>query len=300
MSKERVTALNVVMDRSLPVLDDGFIRLVDWMGSDTSIVQAARVSYGEGTQRISEDRGLIRYLMRHRHTTPFEMCEIKLHVRVPMDCWRQWIRHRMANVNEYSTRYSIAIDAAAKTKPDEWRVQSKGNRQGSEGNIDEETGARMSKREVEIHAACRDVYEERLNLGVAREEARKDLPLSTYTEAYWKIDLHNLLHFLSLRMDSHAQYEIRQYAKVIGHQIVSKWVPLTWEAFLDYRLNAMSLSETEIVFLALLHSGQQEELLGQMQEKGWVKRHDESWKANREAAEFAVKLERLGMIPPWD
>lgn len=293
------TELNDIKDRSLPVLDDGFIRLVDWMGDDSSIVQAARVSYGEGTKKISEDRGLIRYLMRHHHTTPFEMCEIKLHVRVPMDCWRQWIRHRTANVNEYSTRYSIAIDAAKKTKPDAWRVQSPGNRQGSEGYIDTETGTRLSRREVEIQAACREVYEERLNAGVAREQARKDLPLSTYTEAYWKIDLHNLLHFLALRMDSHAQYEIRQYANVIGHQIVSKWVPLTWEAFLDYRLNSMSLSKPEIDFLILLHSGKQEELLNLMQEKGWLRRDGKSWKANREASEFGVKLERLGIVLPW-
>lgn len=299
MTKEESAALDDILGQSLSVLDDGFVRLVDYMGDDSSIVQAARVSYGEGTKRVSEDRGLIRYLMRHRHTTPFEMCEIKLHVRVPMDCWRQWIRHRTANVNECSTRYSIAIDSAQKTKPDEWRVQSTRNHQGSEGNIDGEAGARLSKREAEIHIACREMYEERLNAGVAREQARKDLPLSTYTEAYWKIDLHNLLHFLALRMDSHAQYEIRQYANVIGHQIVSKWVPLTWEAFLDNRLNAMSLSETEVGFLTLIHSRKYEELLGQMQEKGWLKRQGESWKANREAAEFAVKLERLGVMLPW-
>lgn len=291
--------MDCIRKRNLSVLDDGFVRLIDWMGDDSSIIQAARVSYGEGTKKVSEDRGLIRYLMRHHHTTPFEMCEIKLHVRVPMDCWRQWIRHRTANVNEYSTRYSIAIDAASKTEPGEWRVQSTGNRQGSEGNIDIEAGARLSKREAELHAVSREIYEERLSVDVAREQARKDLPLSTYTEAYWKIDLHNLLHFLALRMDSHAQYEIRQYANVIGYQIVSKWVPLTWEAFLEYRLNSMSLSETEISFLALLHSGKQEELLGQMQEKGWLKRHGESWRANREASEFAAKLEKLGVVLPW-
>jgi len=288
-----------MLHRSLPILDDGFVRLVDYMGNDFSIVQAARVSYGEGTKKVSEDRGLIRYLMRHRHTTPFEMCEIKLHVRVPIDCWRQWIRHRTANVNEYSTRYSIAIDAAAKTKPDAWRIQTKETHQGSEGNLEGEVGARLSKRESEIHATCREVYEERLNAGVAREQARKDLLLSTYTEAYWKIDLHNLLHFLTLRMSPNAQYEIRQYANTIGHQIVSKWVPLTWEAFLDYRLNAMSLSEIEIGFLALLYSGRQKELLKQMQAKGWLKKHDKYWKENREGKEFAAKLDRLGMVPPW-
>ncbi len=294
-----MATLENMLHRSLPILDDGFVRLVDYMGNDFSIVQAARVSYGEGTKKVSEDRGLIRYLMRHRHTTPFEMCEIKLHVRVPIDCWRQWIRHRTANVNEYSTRYSIAIDAAAKTKPDAWRIQTKETHQGSEGNLEGEVGARLSKRESEIHATCREVYEERLNAGVAREQARKDLLLSTYTEAYWKIDLHNLLHFLTLRMSPNAQYEIRQYANTIGHQIVSKWVPLTWEAFLDYRLNAMSLSEIEIGFLALLYSGRQKELLKQMQAKGWLKKHDKYWKENREGKEFAAKLDRLGMVPPW-
>ena len=292
------TSIDDVKGQAFSVLDNGFVRLVDFMGDDSSIVQAARVSYGDGTKKVNEDRGLIRYLMRNRHTTPFEMCEIKLHVRVPMDCWRQWIRHRTASVNEYSTRYSIAIDAAKITKPDEWRVQATGNRQGSEGLIDEDTGYRLSQQEAEFHVAGRELYEERLKAGVAREQARKDLPLSTYTEAYWKIDLHNLLHFLELRMDSHAQYEIRQYANVIG-QIVSKWVPLTWEAFLDYRLNAMSLSATEVEFMALLYSGKQEDMLRQMQEKEWLTKHDGQWKASREATEFAIKLERLEIIPPW-
>jgi thymidylate synthase (FAD) len=179
------------------------------MGSDESIVQAARVSYGSGTRKIREDRGLIRYLMRHRHTTPFEMCEIKLHVRVPMDCWRQWIRHRTANVNEYSTRYSIAIDAAQKTAESAWRRQSRSGKQGSEGTLPIEVGALLTKEESELHAHTRAVYDNRIAAEVAREQARKDLPLSTYTEAYWKIDLHNLLHFLDLRMDDHAQDEIR-------------------------------------------------------------------------------------------
>lgn len=293
------SVLDNLKGKKITILNDGFIRLIDWMGDDSSIVQAARVSYGEGTKKISEDRALIRYLMRHRHTTPFEMCELKLHVRVPMDVWRQWIRHRTASVNEYSTRYSIAIDSAKTTEPDEWRWQSKDNRQGSKGAIDTKTGKKLSARESELHATCREVYQERLDCGVAREQARKDLPLSTYTEAYWKIDLHNLLHFLSLRMESHAQYEIRQYANVIGHQIVSKWVPLTWEAFLDYRLNAMSLSETEIKFLALLNSGKERELIRQMQKNGWLKKDKKEWKPNRKAIEFAEKMTRMGLVPPW-
>src|SRR5262245_57741941 len=203
LERPHVEALDEILGVSFQVLDDGFVRLIDYMGSDESIVQAARVSYGKGTKKVHEDRGLIRYLLRHRHTTPFEMCEIKLHVRVPMDCWRQWIRHRTASVNEYSTRYSIAIDAAQQTPPDDWRLQSSGNRQGSAGTLDAEKGAALTAREGELLRLTRAHYEERLAAGVAREQARKDLPLSTYTEAYWKIDLHNLLHFLALRMDAH-------------------------------------------------------------------------------------------------
>jgi thymidylate synthase (FAD) len=285
--------------KRIKVLDDGFVELVDWMGSDAAIVQAARVSYGEGTKRVSQDRGLIRYLMRHRHTTPFEMCEIKFHIRTTMDTWRQWIRHRTANVNEHSTRYSIAIDAAQATEPDQWRLQAKSNRQGSEGTLSAEEGAKFSEQEAEIIAAAREVYQERLAAGVAREQARKDLPLSTYTEAYWKIDLHNLLHFLELRMAENAQLEIREYARAIGYQIVSQWVPLTWEAFLDYRVGAMSLSATEIDLLTLLHAGKRGDALGQMQAKNWLKREDDTWKPNREAREFATKLKRLGLPAPW-
>jgi len=289
-----------LIGKRIKVLDDGFVELVDCMGSDAAIVQAARVSYGEGTKRVSQDRGLIRYLMRHWHTTPFEMCEIKFHIRTTMDTWRQWIRHRTANVNEHSTRYSIAIDAAQATEPEKWRLQAQGNRQGSEGTLSAEDGAKFSKQEAEIIAGGRKAYEQRLAAGVAREQARKDLPLSTYTEAYWKIDLHNLLHFLELRMAENAQQEIREYARAIGHQIVSQWVPLTWEAFLDYRLGAMALSATEIDLLALLHAGKQADALAQMQTKHWLKRENDTWKPNREAREFAAKLQRLGLTTPWE
>jgi thymidylate synthase (FAD) len=238
--------------------------------------------------------------MRHRHTTPFEMCEIKFHIRTTMDTWRQWIRHRTANVNEHSTRYSIAIDAAQATEADQWRIQAKGNRQGSEGKLSAEQGAHLSKREAEILAAARQVYNERLEAGVAREQARKDLPLSTYTEAYWKIDLHNLLHFLELRMNDYAQLEIREYARAIGDRIVSQWVPLTWEAFLDYRFRAMALSATEIEWLALMHAEKGADAIEQMQAKNWLKRENDAWKPNREAREFAEKLQRLGLTAPWE
>ena len=235
-----------------PVLDDGFVALVDVMGDDHAVVEAARVSYAAGTRRLSYDRTLIRYLMRHWHTTPFEMAEVKLLVRVPMDCWRQWIRHRMASINETSTRYSIAIDAAQKTPAEQWRRQAAQNRQGSEGFLDAATGAELSAAEAELQDHTRRVYEHRLQLGVAREQARKDLPLSTYTEAYWKVDLHNLLHFLQLRMDSQAQWEIRQYAETIGREIVHPLFPLVWEAFADYRIEAIQLSRLDRAVIARL------------------------------------------------
>ena len=231
--------------KKFSVLNDGFVCLVDVMGDDSSIVQAARVSYGEGTKKVSDDRTLIRYLLRHRHTTPFEMAEIKILVRVPMDCWRQWIRHRMANVNEYSTRYSVAIDSAQETAPDAWRTQAEQNRQGSGLALPHTTGEQLTADERHLHDESRRIYEARLAAGVAREQARKDLPLATYTEAYWKVDIHNLLHFLALRMDPHAQEEIRLYATTIGQQIVKPLFPVVWEAFEDYRMGGSSLSRLE-------------------------------------------------------
>jgi len=265
------------------------------MGDDNSVVQAARVSYGQGTKAVSDDRTLIRYLLRHRHTTPFEMVELKFLVRVPMDCWRQWIRHRTASVNETSTRYSIADDHVATTPPDAWRLQAKSNRQGSEGPVDESTGAILSEEEAAFHRAARALYEHRLKLGVAREQARKDLPLSSYTEAYWKIDLHNLLHFLALRMDAHAQWEIRCYATTIGEQIVRPLLPLVWEAFVDYRLESMSLSRLEREVIARLASA------GQVpaDEAAFMAAGDTSWAGLvrcRERDECREKLVSLGLV----
>lgn len=283
----------------IKVLDDGFVRFVDKMGNDGSVVQAARVSYGEGTKTPSDDTTLIRYLFRHRHTTPFEMAEIKFHVRVPMDCWRQWIRHRTANVNEYSTRYSEAIDSMQKTS--KWRPQSKTNKQGSEegaiawpdyetmvtnGDLlhwesrkDDATPDKyLSDRERSLHNLARIIYQERLDCGVAREQARKDLPLSNYTEAYWKIDLHNLFHFLSLRMDKHAQSEIAEYATAI-FQLTKEHFPICCEAFEDYRLNGMYLTRMEVDFLRHFIKTQTVENNGQV--------------TGREFAEFQQKLKRL-------
>jgi len=298
LNRISISTIDNLLGEKFNVLDDGFVRIIDYMGSDVSIVQAARVSYGEGTKNIHEDRGLIRYLMRHQHTTPFEMCEIKLHVRVPMDCWRQWIRHRTANVNEYSTRYSVAIDSAQKTPVGKWRYQAKGNRQGSAGYIDIEQGKLLSEQERELHENIRKVYEERLAKGVAREQARKDLPLSTYTEAYWKIDLHNLFHFLYLRLDEHAQYEIRKYAEVIGYEIVAKWCPLAWEAFLDYRINASPLTRLEKEVLMAIISGSDKGVIELAKSFGWIK-EDGSLKQNREREEIEEKFKKLKIKLPW-
>lgn len=295
-----VPELDRILGHRWAVLDDGFVRVVDYLGSDESIVQAARVSYGAGTKAVHEDAGLIRYLMRHRHTTPFEMCEIKLHVRVPMDTWRQWIRHRAVSVNELSTRYSIAIDQAAATAPGEWRLQSPRNRQGSAGFLPEETGQQFTRREASLQRLAREVYEERLAAGVAREQARKDLPLSTYTEAYWKIDLHNLFHFLSLRMDDHAQHEIRAYANVIGHEIVRRWCPIAWQAFQDYRLHGLVLTALEIEVVRRLVSGDRDGAMSLAEGYGWLSMKDGKLRRNRERTEASQKLRALGIDPPWD
>ncbi|HYB99779.1 MAG TPA: FAD-dependent thymidylate synthase [Candidatus Limnocylindrales bacterium] len=535
-----VEALDSILGVPFKVLDDGFVRVIDYMGADESIVQAARVSYGRGTKKVHEDRGLIRYLMRHWHTTPFEMCDIKLHVRVPMDCWRQWIRHRTAclaegteihfdlpggmqrrgdrlckvkiedlwqqwqpacnrtrregqkdshsqrdgirgmhlrqmkedtlrlghtrvvdiykngrkpvfamiladgkrieatkdhrfffstgwatleqgaglceregravwnagehhvyvngaelaipaghqdrdwlneqsnvrnlkieetagselafvellggepvrapwpkkpvhqqkvtvaklvrierfeyvgeketydlevegpfhnfiangivthnSVNEYSTRYSIAIDAAQRAGENEWRAQSAGNRQGSEGYLDSEQGRALSEREQQLHALSREIYQERLQLGVAREQARKDLPLSTYTEAYWKTNLHNLFHFLRLRMDAHAQEEIRDYARVIGEQIVARWVPIAWEAFLDYQFHATGLTRLEMAVVRAVASGDNDAAMRAAASYGWLEQGAKGLKVNRERGECEAKLRELGLPIPW-
>jgi thymidylate synthase (FAD) len=285
--------------KKFPVLDDGFVCLVDIMGDDQSVVQAARVSYGEGTRKVSDDRGLIRYLLRHRHTTPFEMAELKLLVRVPMDCWRQWIRHRTANVNEYSTRYSLAIDAAQTTLPEAWRTQATGNRQGSGEALDRRQGEELSASEAEFQRRARELYEQRIAAGVAREQARKDLPLSTYTEAYWKIDLHNLLHFLALRMDAHAQWEIRRYAETIGLEILKPLFPLVWEAFVDYRLEGMFLSRLEREVISRLIERVAESGRGRASEEDFLAVQDPSWeglKRCRERDECREKLRQLNIL----
>ena len=298
LERARENSAEEILGQKFPVLDDGFVRLVDYMGTDASIVQAARVSYGAGTKILHEDEGLIRYLMRHQHTTPFEMCELKLHIRVPIDCWRQWVRHRTANINEYSTRYSIAVDSAQHTLPNEWRLQSTSNKQGSSQKVRINEGIEISEKERNFLKTARKLYQSRIDAGVAREQARKDLPLSTYTEAYWKIDLHNLLHFLALRMDSHAQQEIRAYATVIGHDIVSKWCPIAWQAFLDYRMNSLLLTAREITIVQQLSQNSADDVIEIAKEFGWINK-DGTPSNNRERKEAEEKFSKLAIQIPW-
>jgi thymidylate synthase ThyX len=497
LSRPGVPALDEILGQPFKVLDDGLIRVVDYMGDDSAVVQAARVSYGAGTKKVSDDRGLIRYLLQHRHTTPFEMCSLKLHVRVPMDAWRQWIRHRTAclaegtelyfdlpggiakrgnqlyklkiediwekfqptsntqrpdkqrdpyfkrdrikamslrhlnhesgkiehtrvvdvykngpkpvfrfkladgksieatadhqffftegwstfgervaleerggiafwnkqdiflhvngdpvqvpalyqdsdsfqprlvqvveieyvgiketydvevvgphhnfiangivthnSVNEYSTRYSVAINASQKTAPDEWRTQAVDNKQGSGEALDPRVGSQLTASEQELHTLARHVYQTRIDTGVAREQARKDLPLCTYTEAYWKVDLHNLLHFLALRMDSHAQKEIRDYATIIGEQIVSRWVPLTWEAFQDFRFQGMVFSRIETEIMAAIGQGDLAQAKARAKEAGWLRPSKKGGLIrSRERMEFEEKLRQLNLGVPWE
>jgi thymidylate synthase (FAD) len=244
-----------LLGKQFNVLDQGFVRLIDYMGSDAAIVQAARVSYGAGTRKISEDRGLIRYLMRQRHTSPFEMVEFKFHVKLPIFVARQWIRHRTANVNELSGRYSVMKEEFYVPADENIGLQSKDNKQGrSLDEVPPELKAKFVEWLNQTQEANFAVYQELVDAGLARELARINLPLSLYTEWYWKIDLHNLLHFLRLRLDAHAQLEIRSYAEVMA-QMVRTVCPLAYEAFEDYVLNAVTFSAPEQTALKPLLAG---------------------------------------------
>jgi thymidylate synthase (FAD) len=262
-----VPALEEILFTPLPVLDHGFVRVIDYMGDDAAVVQAARVSYGKGTKRVNEDRGLIQYLMRHRHTTPFEMCEIKYHVKLPIFVARQWIRHRTANVNEYSARYSILDNEFYLPAPEHLAVQSTSNRQGRGNSLPPDEAARVLDllREDSMRA-YRD-YADMLNedesgkvvdesrSGLARELARMNLSLNFYTQWYWKTDLHNLLGFLSLRADAHAQYEIRVYADAMI-ETLERWVPLVAEAFRQYRIGGAQLSANALTVVKKMLAGE--------------------------------------------
>jgi thymidylate synthase (FAD) len=262
-----VVALEEILYEPIPVLDHGFVRVIDYMGDDGAVVQAARVSYGKGTRKVHEDAGLIRYLMRHWHSTPFEMAEIKYHIKLPIFIARQWIRHRTANVNEYSARYSKLQDEFYVPAPDQLGIQSSANRQGRGAVLDADQAARVLELLREDAARCYRDYAWMLNeddagqpvdpdrAGLARELARINLTLNTYTEWYWKTDLHNLMHFLRLRADAHAQYEIRVYAEAMLDTL-RRWVPHTYAAFMEYQMGAAHVSATGLAVIRRLLAGE--------------------------------------------
>ena len=262
-----VPALEEILFQPFDVLDHGFVRVVDYMGDDAAVVQAARVSYGRGTKKVSEDRGLIRYLMRHYHTTPFEMAEIKFHVKLPIFVARQWIRHRMASINEYSARYSILDKEFYIPEADNLAAQATSNRQGRGDVLAGEEAHKVldllrgdAERTYENYAWMLNESDDGSvpdaeRQGLARELARMNLTLNTYTQWYWKADLHNLMHFLRLRADRHAQYEIRIYAEAML-KILELWVPLSYEAFLEYRLDAINLSRSGLAVVKRLIGGE--------------------------------------------
>lgn len=262
-----VESLEAILFEPIPLLDHGFIRVIDYMGDDSAVVQAARVSYGRGTKKTSEDRGLINYLMRHWHTTPFEMAEIKLHVKLPIFVARQWIRHRTASINEYSARYSVLDREFYLPDPSQLKAQSQTNRQGRGDGLPPAEAQRVldilrrdAEQTYEHYAAMLNEHEDGTAIdpsrdGVARELARINLTLGTYTQWYWKTNLHNLMNFLRLRADAHAQYEIRVYAEALL-AVMARWTPLSHEAFLEHRLGAVSLSRTAIAAVKRMIHGE--------------------------------------------
>ena len=295
-STKRVTSpeLEKVLYEAIPVLDHGFIRVIDYMGDDSSIVQSARVSYGKGTKKVSTDEGLIKYLMRHRHSTPFEMCEIKYHVKLPIFIARQWIRHRTANVNEYSARYSILDKEFYLPAKEQLAAQSQSNRQGRGDVLQGKQAEDVLNILKDDATRTYDNYEKLLNerfdgtkidenkVGLARELARMNLTLNTYTQWYWKTDLLNLLNFLFLRADNHAQYEIRVYADKML-ETVKKWVPITYQAFMDYRVGAAEISSKGLKVIKSMISGKN---VGQ----------EESGLSKREWNELMEKLDKKDLI----
>lgn len=266
-SRATVPDLEKILYEPIPVLDHGFVRVIDYMGDDSAIVQSARVSYGKGTKKSNQDRGLIFYLMRHQHTTPFEMCEIKFHIKLPIFIARQWIRHRTANVNEYSARYSILGKDFYLPQREHLAAQAKNNKQGRDKLLSDDDAAKVLQLLKNDATTCYDHYQEMLNEDVdgntideskshlARELARMNLTLNYYTEWYWKIDLHNLMHFLKLRADAHAQYEIRAYAEAML-KIVKAWVPIAYEAFEEYCLNGKYFSGNALKALKKMLKGE--------------------------------------------
>ena len=295
-STKRVTSpeLEKVLYEAIPVLDHGFIRVIDYMGDDSSIVQSARVSYGKGTKKVSTDEGLIKYLMRHRHSTPFEMCEIKYHVKLPIFIARQWIRHRTANVNEYSARYSILDKEFYLPTKDQLASQSQSNRQGRGDVLQGKQAEEVLSILKDDATRTYDNYEKLLNerfdgtkidenkVGLARELARMNLTLNTYTQWYWKTDLLNLLNFLFLRADNHAQYEIRVYAEKMLDTVM-RWVPITYQAFMDYRVGAAEISSKGLKVIKTMILGKK---VGQ----------EESGLSKREWNELMEKIDKKNLI----
>lgn len=277
------------MNREIKVLDKGFIALESWMGSDADIARRARQSFNnKETKTAEEDRRLIRYLMRNSHTSPFEFAELVFYIKVPLYVWQQFLRHRTASISQVSHRYTNA--GCEFHKADCWRKQSTSNKQGSDGIIEDYN--RLSDNEDDLHQRSIETYDQRISFGVAREQARKDLPASLYIEAYWKMDLHNLLHFLRLRMDVHAQLEIREYANAIA-RIVADIFPFTWEAFNDYKLNAITLSKQEIALMRVFRTEDTDIFKRLAENFGLGKIEDGVFAFNNEGKEFAKKLDLL-------
>lgn len=281
------------LGKPIKILDKGFVYLVDYMGDDVAIEEAARVSYGAGTRKVSETTGLLRYLMRQEHTSPTEMVEFKFHAKMPIFVARQWVRHRTASINEYSARYSVMKDEFYIPEPNVISVQSTDNKQGRGDCVGEKYAKEIRTKLSDFYHDAHDLYDVLLNgegedcPGIAREIARIPLPVATYTEWYWKIDLHNLLHFLKLRMDSHAQWEIRQYANAMA-KIVKSAVPITWKAFEDYQLSTLKFTNPEKKIISMLFSDKKisEEKITSVSEK-------EGSMSKREIAELIVKLKDL-------
>lgn len=276
----------------------GFVKLLNCWGDDHTIAESARNCVGglkeDGSIDEERDERLIRHLIRNGHTSPIEMVETRWLIKAPIDVWRQWIRHRTASVNEYSTRYSEAIEDMVEVSPDEWRKQSSSRRQGSDGNIGSDIGEELTKQQQDLHKLMRTVYEGRLSVGVSREMARMDLPLCNYTQAVWKIDLHNLFHFLKLRTSLDAQQEIRIYAKCVG-MLISKYVPAAYAAYMDYIKNAITFSGLELNCMASIFS----KVSKQEVMENWMNRYGMEIPANKQCTErdeFIAKLDELNLI----
>lgn len=281
-------ALDAILGHAFPVLDQGMVRVIDYMGDDAAIIQMARVSYGDGTKGVSDDRSLLRYLMRHWHTSPFEGCEVKLHVKLPVFVARQWIRHRMANVNEYSGRYSVMRDEFYMPEAGRLGIQSTANKQGTGEGYNAADALAILDQIENVYQTAMGTYQTHVDehgYNLSRELARNVLPVSIYTEWYWKTDLHNLFHFLRLRCDPHAQWEIRQYADTIS-DLVAKWVPYAHEAWVDYRRDAVTFSRMEMEVIREWMAG----YIDGAEYSGPCVALRDAGASNREIREFAAKL----------